>query len=785
MSSTEPFRKAMQTDGLDYFGPIVADGKIHRFRALGDKARDSWYILHAGPPAAGVFGSWRGAVGKQTWHERNAKELTASEREAIRRCIDEAEAERKRVEKLQQRKTRRIAHWILSRSKTADSSHPYLLAKGVQPHNELHQWRRKLVLPLRDADGLLHSLQFIDAEGLKLFLAGGRVRGCMSTIVHNGTGPLVICEGYATAASVFEATSYVTIAAMNCGNLLAVAKAMRAKWPDRDIIIAADNDQFTTDNGGKPTNPGVSKATEAAKAVHARLTIPQFKTIETKPTDFNDLAQLEGNNAVKDQIEAATKPKESDEEAYQRLVKLSPAEYDRCRKAEAKRLGVRPATLDAEVTRRHVTAEGATFQGGAVELADVELWPAPVVGARVLAEVANTLSKYVVLPAGAADAIALWIAHTHSFKAFLHTPRLNIQSPEKRCGKTTLRDVLATLVPKPLPTENLSTAVLFRVVDKHQPTLLADEYDSWLPNNEDLRGMLNAGHQRGGQALRCVGDAFEPRAFRVFAPVVLAGIGGLPGTLHDRSIVIKMVRAKSGELKAGFDSRRIQAEIDLCRKLAKWCADHAKQIESTDPILPSGAFNRLADNWRPLFAIAEVGGGDWPQRAAHAFELLTMQDDADAHGIGTMLLDDVRTAFEQAGSDRLFSKVLVDSLVAMSDKPWGEIHKGKAITENWLAYRLKSFGVAPKTQRIGSDRAKGYEVGAFHEAFARYLSERPDRDTVTSPENIDANSHSQAVTSDTLVTIQQTHETADNTALSPCHACKTPAVESANDELLV
>ena len=142
----------------------------------------------------------------------------------------------------------------------------------------------------------------------------------------------------------------------------------------------------------------------------------------------------------------------------------------------------------------------------------------------MLNEVAEAISKYVALPDGAADAIALWIVHAHAINAFSHTPRLNIQSPEKQCGKTTLRDVLATLVPKPLLTENLSTAVLFRVVDKYQPTLLADECDSWIHNNEDLRSLLNSGHKRGGQALRCVGDDFEPRAFNVFAPVVLAGI---------------------------------------------------------------------------------------------------------------------------------------------------------------------------------------------------------------------------------------------------------------------
>src|SRR5205823_827934 len=120
-----------------------------------------------------------------------------------------------------------------------------------------------------------------------------------------------------------------TVAAMHCGNLLAVAKAMRAKWPKREIILAADNDQWT--NG----NPGVSKSTEAAKAIGARLAIPQFADITSKPTDFNDLAALEGLATVKAQIDAAQDQTETDEDTFERLAKLSRVEYDRCREAEA------------------------------------------------------------------------------------------------------------------------------------------------------------------------------------------------------------------------------------------------------------------------------------------------------------------------------------------------------------------------------------------------------------------------------------------------------------------
>lgn len=146
------------------------------------------------------------------------------------------------------------------------------------------------------------------------------------------------------------------------------------------------------------------------------------------------------------------------------------------------------------------------------------------------------------------------------------------------------------------------------------------------------------------------------------------------------------------------------------------------RLEACEPVLPSGAFNRLADNWRPLFAVAEIAGGDWPQRAAVAFAKLNSQDDADAQGLGVMLLADVRQAFEENRAEKMFSKTLVETLCAMSDRQWPEAHRGKPITETWLAHRLRSFGVSSRTLRIGDNRAKGYELGDLTEIFERYLS---------------------------------------------------------------
>jgi len=395
-------------------------------------------------------------------------------------------------------------------------------------------------------------------------------------------------------------------------------------------------------------------------------------------------------------------------------------EYERQREEQAKRLGCRASVLDDLVQAKRRTSSANGLQGSAVLFSDVEPWPEPVSLAEVLNEIANTIARYVALPEGAPDAVALWCAHTHVFQSFECSPRLNITSPERGCGKTTLRDVVALFVPRPLSFENATTATLFRLVEKYAPVLLADEYDAWLTNNEELRGILNSGHRRGGCLPRCEGDNNEVRVFKTYAPAVLCGIGNLPGTLHDRSIVLKLARAKPGELQARFDSRRTERERQLCRKLVRVAADNRESLTTADPVLPEGAHNRLADNWRPLFAIAELADGDWPTRCAEAFAKLNRPDD-ETETYRVQLLRDIRQVFTERGVERVFSRDLIEELAALTERPWGEVNRGKPINERWLARKLADFGIHSKTLRIAEEQAKGYELADFSEVFERYL----------------------------------------------------------------
>src|SRR5579885_1810903 len=453
--------------------------------------------------------------------------------------------------------------------------------------------------------------------------------------------------------------------------------------------------------------------------------------------------------------------------APQRLAALSPLEYDRCRQKEAEALGVRVITLDAEVERARKQRE--TGQRQAAIFTAPEPWPEAVDGASLLTECAGTINRYVALPEGAADVAALWIAHAHCFNACQHTPRLNITAPEKGCGKTLFLDVLHVLAPKAIRTENITTAVLFRIVDRETPTLLIDEYDSFLTENEELRGALNAGHKRGGCIMRCEGDNNEVKIFKTFAPVALAGIRSLPGTLADRSIIIRMQRIAPGEKRQPFDSRRVEHETAaLFRKLARFALDNLSTLENCDPKLPEGAVNRIADNWRPLFAIAEVAGGEWPERVRRAYELLAKPDD-DAESLGVLLLADMRALFHERG-DRLLSADVVDALGKKEERPWPELRNGRPITARQLAALLKRFGIRPTILRAGDDRGKGYVLDDFRDVCARYLPETGGFDPCIRNNISGARVSGQlrSVTAEDTVTDRKPPETAPD---MDCHGC--------------
>lgn len=405
------------------------------------------------------------------------------------------------------------------------------------------------------------------------------------------------------------------------------------------------------------------------------------------------------------------------------LATLPILEYERRREREAKSLGVRVTVLDQEVSRGRPREGG---EGGgcghAFDFVEPEIWREPVNGAELLDQLTSVFRRFVVLPESAAEAIALWIVFTFTHDAFSISPRLAVTSPEKRCGKSKVQELLACLTSRPLPTSNITAAALFRVIEAVHPTLLIDEVDSFLGENEELRGILNSGHTRSlAFVIRTVGEDFEPRRFTTWAPVSVALIGRLPDTLEDRSIHIQMRRKRSDEKVERLRRDRAAFLGDIVSKVARWAKDHFSAVASADPETPAGLHDRATDNWRPLLAIADAAGGEWPTRARSAAVKLSGGDGDGGMSLGGQLLADIQRVFAGREVDRLSSKELCDGLAVMEDRPWPEWRHGKPITPRQLAGILGRYGVSPKTVRIGQETPKGYELKAFQDAFSRYL----------------------------------------------------------------
>jgi putative DNA primase/helicase len=463
----------------------------------------------------------------------------------------------------------------------------------------------------------------------------------------------------------------------------------------------------------------------------------------SKPGDYRAYARKQVEKAKREQAEdqqkrAEKKAATTEEDAeLARLAKLSAFDYEHERKDAADELGVRASILDKLVTakRAELHPDGADdLQGTAVTFPEIELWPDPVAGDQLLTDVADTIRKHVVLAEHERDLCALWVVHSYLLHAFLITPRLAIRSVVKRSGKTTTLDVLGRLVHRPLPAANASASAIFRVVESYRPTLLIDEADTFLRNSDELRGVLNAGHRRGGTVLRTVGDSFEPRSFSVYGACAIALIGQLPGTLADRAITINLKRRKKEEEITAFRIDRTEHLDTLARRIARWAQDNAETIRDADPEMPDGVFNREADNLRPLLAVAGAAGGEWPKRARNAATEGREAGEVDEGSRLELLLSDIRDIFRVSGHlDKIASATLIERLIDIDGHPWAEYGRGgKPITQTKLARLLKPLGIAPEQIRFtAEDSRKGYWLSHLNEAFERYL---PPEDASNSQE---------------------------------------------------
>jgi hypothetical protein len=395
-------------------------------------------------------------------------------------------------------------------------------------------------------------------------------------------------------------------------------------------------------------------------------------------------------------------------------------------------------TLPKPPLERSRTPENAPEQAGANKAKPTPVQPRPL--AELLGAVVETLRRYVVFPLQEqAIVIAAWVVHTWAFDAFDYTPYLNVLAASKRSGKTRVLEVLELLCRNPRLTEGASAAALMRSVDESsQPTFLLDEVDKIYSKKNDAEAenmcrFLNAGYRRGAKFLRCVGQGADRdvKEFPAFCPKAFAGIGRcLPDTVLDRSLPIEIVRQSREERAARFREREARAAVAPLRAELEALPQQPGFIETlrdARPILPEELNDRAQDISEPLVAIADLAGGEWPDKLRHAVvKLCGQEEDAD---IGVRLLGASKSVFDSTGADKIATENLLQALVAVEDGPWALMfedalkHDKLQTAASKLARLLKGYKIKPRTLKLYDETtAKGYHRADFEPLWRRYLA---------------------------------------------------------------
>lgn len=358
----------------------------------------------------------------------------------------------------------------------------------------------------------------------------------------------------------------------------------------------------------------------------------------------------------------------------------------------------------------------------------VEPWGEEVDGCELARDIKARIERHCVLPDGAAVSITLWLMAAYCIDSFRLFPKLLLTSPQPRCGKSTLLEVLAAFVPRPLIGSNVSASVIFRAIQAWQVSVLLDEVDTFIHGNEELRGIINSGHtQANAFVWRIVGESssLEPKPFSTWAPMVIAMIKTPPDTVLDRSIWCQLQRKTNDDKVERLPRNLVDACLDLRRQCQRWSDDNGHKMETLEPDMPKSSNDRAEDNYRTLAAVAGVIGGDWPSLLREAYkQAILKQTTADTNDLSLALLSDIRDVINDRPDDKkIASSVVVDLLNDMNDRPWSTVTNGEPLTPYRLSQLLKPYGLKPSKCDAAGNQFRGYLVEKLKEVCTRYLSE--------------------------------------------------------------
>jgi putative DNA primase/helicase len=409
------------------------------------------------------------------------------------------------------------------------------------------------------------------------------------------------------------------------------------------------------------------------------------------------------------------------------LAQLSVTSYEQVRTQEARDLGMCIAVLDDEVSKaRKRQAESATPRTTPKWAPFPQTVTEPVIGQELIAELVASIQRFVMMDESAALVVALWILFTWTFEEVAETnPYLRIISAAPGCGKSTLLKVLRWLARSGWLLVRLSPSSFTRTMDNERRTLLLDEGDAFLHENETMRNLLDGASDPDTATVSLSvksGDDWKPVELNVFVPIAIASIGPIRRmqTVEDRGIAIHLKRATGAELKPLDKGRRrtLKAALEpLALICAKWAADHGESLKGARPELPDEMFGREQDKWEPLIAIADSIGDDCGTRARTIAAKLSASRGDDGTTIGVMLINDLQSIFG-GWMGFMPTTTICEKLQVIEARPWAEFGRiQKPISARALAALLKPFGIFPASD----GNARGYKGIDLEDAFLRYL----------------------------------------------------------------
>jgi hypothetical protein len=425
--------------------------------------------------------------------------------------------------------------------------------------------------------------------------------------------------------------------------------------------------------------------------------------------------------------EEKTEAKKREDELIDALLNTKQGlEFHRKREEAVKELKTTKTAIDAELQARR---DAVPLHGHWL----VVPWDEPVDGDSLLRDIIRCIRRYVACTHDFSLTVALWtmFAWVHDEVA-VHSPILLVTSAESESGKSTTLGLLSFLMPRAIASVDISKAALYRSIQLWQPSFLIDEFDQVLANAskdesaQELRSVINSGHTRGQGVIRCITDAHRPELFSTFAPKCIGMVGRkMPVTTLSRCIIGELRRRTRADSVEEFKHQDDSELSDLRRRLRRWAMDAVDILRNAVVPMPSRFYNRLANNWRLLFATADLcaGAEDWGDKARLA--AINIEGAADKTSIGIRLLIHIKRIFDENHWDGVLSATLVTHLKEDDpEAPWAEWNKGKGLTQNSLAKLLREFGIKSGDVHLPGDiHGKGYKRSQFEPVWAAYLPE--------------------------------------------------------------